>query len=261
MAIYEKPTKTLMHEFVAQKLKPGQVFDKKYAVDWFKAKYPNIRPTTVQMHVEGMAVNSSIRKHHANVKPGSGHDLFYKVGPGKFRLWDKATDPGPIYRDTIGPNATSPSEGYIDDADADEHVENAQEFAFERDLRNYLSKNLSALGPGLRVYQDEDFSGVEFPVGGRFIDILATDTAGDFVVIELKVSRGYERVVGQILRYMAWVKKHVANGKNVRGIIVANEVSEDLHLAASLVPNLVLFEYAISMKVTPVAPAELDAQT
>lgn len=262
MAIYEKPTKVLMHEFVAEKLKPGQVFDKKYAVDWFRARYPNIRPTTIQMHVEGMAVNSLIRKHHPNVKPGSGHDLFFKIGPGRFRLWDKATDPAPLYRDTIEPSAVSlsESEGDTEDTDADEQLETAQEFAFERDLRNYLSKNLSALGPGLRVYQDEDFSGVEFPVGGRFIDILATDATGDFVVIELKVSRGYERVVGQILRYMAWVKKHVANGKKVRGIIVANEVSEDLHLAAALVPDLQLFEYAISMKVTPVDPAVLNTE-
>jgi hypothetical protein len=55
---------------------------------------------------------------------------------------------------------------------------------------------------------------------------------------------------------MAWVKKHVAAGKNVRGIIVANEVSEDLQLAASLVPGLQLFEYAISMKLTRVNIAE-----
>jgi endonuclease len=257
MAIYEKPTKTLMLEFAAEKLKPGQIFEKKYAVDWFKAKYPNIKPNTVQMHVEGMAVNSGNRKHHANIKPGSGHDLFFKVAPGRFRLWDKTTDPGPIYRDVSDASATSSSTDntFAEGVDTDEPVESSQEFAFERDLRNYLSKNLSSLEAGLKVYQDEDFLGVEFPVGGRFIDILANDANGNFVVIELKVSRGYERVVGQILRYMAWVKKNVANGKKVRGIIVANEVSEDLHLAASLVPDLHLFEYAISMKVTPVAAA------
>lgn len=69
--------------------------------------------------------------------------------------------------------------------------------------------------------------------------------------MELKVSRGYGRVVGQILRYMAWVKKHLASGQRVRGIIVANEVTEDLRLAASLIPDLLLFEYSISMKLKP----------
>jgi endonuclease len=131
-------------------------------------------------------------------------------------------------------------------------VEGSQEFAFERDLRSYLSKNLATLEKGLKLYQDEDLSGIEFPVGGRFIDILAIDTNGDFVVIELKVSRGYDRVVGQILRYMAWVKKHLAADKKVKGIIIANEMTEDLRLAASLVSDLRLFEYAISMELRPI---------
>jgi endonuclease len=233
MAIYDKPTKTLMLEFVDQNLKPGQIFDKKQAVEWFKAR--------------------SVRKHHANVKPNSGHDLFFKVAPGKFRLWDKPADSAPIYRDQTKSSAPVSSGENEVSLDAEEVSESSQEFAFERDLRSYLSKNLASIENGLKVYQDEEFSGVEFPVGGRFINILAVDSRGDYVVIELKVSRGHERVVGQILRYMAWAKKHIASGKNVRGIIVANEITEDLHLAASMVPSLQLFEYAISMKLTPVA--------
>ena len=35
MPIYEKPTRELMHEFAAQKLKPGQVFSRKDVVRWF----------------------------------------------------------------------------------------------------------------------------------------------------------------------------------------------------------------------------------
>jgi RecB family endonuclease NucS len=252
MAIYEKPTKTLMLEFVDNTLKPGQVFDKKNAVEWFKAHYPDIRPTTVHMHVEGMAINSTVRKHHPNIKPGSGHDLFFKVAPGKFRLWDKVADPDPLYRDQI--KASVPAES-IDVEEVEEIDEHSQEFAFERDLRNYLSKNLASIEQGLKLYQDEELSGVEFPVGGRLIDILANDSQGDYVVIELKVSRGHERVIGQILRYMAWVKKHIAAGKDVRGIIVANVVSEDLQLAASLIPGLQLFEYTLSMKLSPVSTA------
>jgi RecB family endonuclease NucS len=41
---------------------------------------------------------------------------------------------------------------------------------------------------------------LEFPAGDRYIDILAVDAQGSFVVIELKVSRGYDRVIGQLLR-------------------------------------------------------------
>jgi endonuclease len=97
MAIYDKPTKILMRDFAKDELLPGQVFEKKQAVQWFSTKYPDIRPTTVQMHVEGMSVNSTLRKHHPSIKPGSGHDLFFKVGPGRYRLWEEATDGPPVY--------------------------------------------------------------------------------------------------------------------------------------------------------------------
>ena len=94
--------------------------------------------------------------------------------------------------------------------------------------------------------------GVEFPVGGRFIDILAVDKNGQYVVIELKVSRGYDRVVGQLLRYMAWVEQNMETSQPVRGIIVANEISTDLKLASSRVLDIRLIEYEISFKLRAV---------
>jgi endonuclease len=258
--IYSKPTKLLMREFADKCLTSGQIFAKKLAVDWFAKHYPDIRFTTVQMHVEGMAVNSAARKHHPNVKPGSGHDLFFKVGPNQFRLWDSKNDPQPVYRLPPKTNGPEPGTGVVESEDInDEEVEEgtggdggSREFAFERDLRNYLAKNLQSLEPGLKPYQDEEFSGVEFPVGGRFIDILAQDSRGGFVVIELKVSRAYDRVMGQLMRYMGWVRKNLADGNQVRGIIVAREIGEDLKLAASLITEVRLVEYEISFKLRPV---------
>jgi hypothetical protein len=48
--------------------------------------------------------------------------------------------------------------------------------------------------PGLTLFQDEDISGLEYPAGGgRRIDILAKDSSGGFVVLELKVEKGYDR--------------------------------------------------------------------
>jgi len=65
----------------------------------------------------------------------------------------------------------------------------ASEFAYERDLQNFLSHNLTLIEPGLRLYQEEHITGVEFPVGNRRVDILALDSDDNYVVIELKVSR------------------------------------------------------------------------
>ncbi len=141
-----------------------------------------------------------------------------------------------------------------DEAVSDVEVDaGSDEFAFERDLRNYLAKNLNLIEPGLKLFEEEEFNGIEYPVGGRFIDILAVDSKSGFVVIELKVSRGYDRTVGQLLRYMGWVKQNLAAGKQVRGLIVASEISGDLKLAASLISDVRLFEYELSLKLHPVA--------
>jgi endonuclease len=243
-----------MADWAKEHLSPGQTFKRADAVRWFKEHYPKIKSNTVNMHVDGMSVNNPIRKHHPSIKPGSGHDLFHKLGPDQFRLWVPETDPAPRYK----PDFESPeSEDAVsitteDDQEEGAGPEGAREFAFERDLRNYLVKNLGLVEPGLRLYDEEGITGVEFPVGGRFIDILAVDKGGRYVVIELKVSRGYDRVVGQLLRYMAWVEKNLETSQPVRGIIVAKEITADLKLACSRVADVRLVEYEISFKLRPV---------
>ncbi len=49
------------------------------------------------------------------------------------------------------------------------------EFGFEKDLQNFLVKNLDLIEPGLKLYENEGITGVEYPVGNRFADILAID--------------------------------------------------------------------------------------
>src|SRR6185436_11282047 len=111
-----------------------------------------------------------------------------------------------------------------DDAGAavDAALAGSSQFALEKDLQRYLSDNLHLIEQGLTLFQDEDITGFEYPAGGgRRIDILAKDQSGSFVVLELKVEKGYDRVVGQLLRYVNWVRKELAEpGQRVRGIIV-----------------------------------------
>jgi endonuclease len=249
--IYDKPTKALMADWAVEALRPGTYFAKQQAVNWFKANYPDIKSNTVEMHVEGMSVNNSNRKHHPNIRAGSGHDLFYKDGPGRFRLWESDRDPAPRYKPDIE------SDEKHGDANLDEQIafesEDAQDgdtFAKEKDLQNYLVRNLHHLEIGLKLYEYEGLSGVEYNAGGRFIDILAVDSVGALVVIELKVSRGYDRVIGQLLRYMGWIEANIADGKPVRGMIVASEITNDLILATGHIAERVkLFEYNISFSI------------
>lgn len=256
MTVYEKPVKVLMREWADTHLQKGQEFSKQNAVQWFAQNYPLVKPGTVTMHVEVMSINNGgIRQHHKSVYSGSNHDLFFKVGPNRFRLHDPQIDPAPVYEtvEIISAHALPLSEEngseIVEALDA-ETFRAATEFAYERDLQNFLIKNLSRLEAGLQLYvDDEGLSGVEFDAGGRRIDILALDAQDRFVVIELKVSSAYDRVVGQIARYMAWVKANLETDKPVRGMIVAKVINEDLKLACSLLADVELIEYEMTFDV------------
>jgi hypothetical protein len=133
-------------------------------------------------------------------------------------------------------------------------------FPLESHLRDFISRNFGTLpieARRLRLYVDKDGrNGVEYPTGVGPIDILATDSEGNFVVFELKLSRGVDRVVGQISRYMGWVKKNLAGGKEVRGVIVASAMDERLKYAALVVPGITLLEYEVEFRLRPAHLAE-----
>jgi len=133
-----------------------------------------------------------------------------------------------------------------------ESEESEQQFAVESDLRDFLANNLSIIEPGLRLYQDGELTGVEYAVDDGRIDILAVDKAGRFVVIELKLSRGRSRTIGQLLYYMGWVDEHLGKGP-CRGMIVAREISNDLAVAVKRVPEVSLWRYRLSVSVEPVS--------
>jgi len=100
--------------------------------------------------------------------------------------------------------------------------------------------------------------GIEYPAGGRRrIDILAVGADDAYVVIELKVARGYDRAVGQLLRYMGWVKENLCDeGQSVRGVIIASNISEDLRLATERIPDIRLMEYQLSFQLRENEPLE-----
>jgi hypothetical protein len=247
MSIYDKPVWQLLKDMVAAlNLSKGQTITKSEINLWFQKNYPRIKKGTISSYLVRMSTNAPGRIYH-NPKPYD--DFFFQVDGSRFRLYDPTTDPPPI-------NRTGDSSTFLDgqEADIEDSVASASgaasEFAYESDLKNFLAKHLSVLEPDLRLYEEEGMTGVEFPAGGRFIDILAVDRENSFVVIELKVSRGYDRVVGQLLRYMGWVNSNLADpNQGVRGIIVARQITEDLKLACQPIVDVALYEYELSVSV------------
>ena len=257
--IYDKPTRVLLKEMLKDMgLKPGQVFTTSRVIEWFQQRYPKLQPGSIRAHLVQAATNDRSRLHHPATN--ASDDLLFKVSSGQFRLYESGKDPAPIHELVEGDVAR---EEEITAATEDEQSVEAQpgssEFLLERDLQRYLAENLDCIEPGLKLYEEDDIKGLEFEAGnGRRIDILALDKDGAFVVLELKVSKGYDRVVGQLLRYVNWVRKNRAEpGQRVRGIIICRTMSEDLRLACASIKDIELFEYQLSVSVKRVEALEL----
>jgi len=251
MPIYEKPVRLLLKDFATdQNITKGQIISRDQVIAWFRENYPKIKMGTISAHFLKMSVNAPSRIHY-KANPHGDDDLFYQIDGSHFRLYDKEKDSPPIYVKSLPGNGGVDETENSDETDKEFPLQTG--FAYESDLRDFLSRNLTIIEPGLRLYQDEGISGIEFPVGGRFIDILAIDQHNNYVVIELKVSKGYDRVIGQLLRYMAWIEINQAEPpQKVRGIIIAREISADLHLAASKILEVELFEYDLSVSLRKV---------
>lgn len=258
---YDKSTKELFKEFVASFVPPpasgfglierkpldqGGHFTRQEILEWFKEHYPKLKRGTVNAHLIVMSTNAPSRVHH-NLRPNGADDLLFQKDGSSFRLYVKETDPAPIYKTDAGLDTPK------DDENGDDTVAETHEFAYEKDLKNFLVSNLNIVRPTLSVYRDGDISGIEFPVGSRRIDILAVENENDFVVIELKVSKGYDRAVGQLLRYMGWIEQNLAEpGQRVKGMIIARTISEDLRLATSRINDVELFEYELSISLNKI---------
>jgi len=242
MPLYDRPVRVLMHEMVdGLGIRPGHEFTRDQAISWFREQYPLVKEGTVAAHLTRLSVNNKNRLHY-NARSDGSDDLLVQTDSSHFRLYEAGKDPAPI-------RANSPSAATTEITDESDDGQSSM-FAYERDLREYLARNLQLLEAGLRLYEQEGVSGVEYPAGGRFIDILAVDAASNYVIIELKVSRGYDRVVGQLLRYMGRIASHHADaGQRVRGIIVAKEITEDLKLACMRQSDITLFEYSLAVSV------------
>jgi len=135
---------------------------------------------------------------------------------------------------------------------APKDIENQTEFGLETHLEEFIYQNWSKInwGSRLELYKTDEQDGRQFPAGTWSIDFLAVDKAkNDLVVIELKRGKTSDSTVGQLLRYINWVKENVAEkGQKVRGIIIARAVDEALNYATKNLEYVELKTYKVDFQ-------------
>lgn len=122
-------------------------------------------------------------------------------------------------------------------------------FYMEKQLEDFIIENWdkTQLGKDLELlYEEGTLKSQQFRTDIGPIDILArSKSKGEYVVIELKKNQTSDDTVGQVLRYMGWVKEHL-NDQNVRGVIVAGKYDEKLDYARKMISGLDVFIYEVN---------------
>jgi restriction system protein len=140
----------------------------------------------------------------------------------------------------------------IDSTEVAEATEDPNAFVLEKYLEEFIVSNFGTIFKGkLDIYEDgEGNDGQQYTTDVGPIDILAVETKSkSFVVIELKKGRPSDKVVGQILRYMGWVKKNLcATGQTVKGLIICRESDPKLSYSLEMTNNIDVRYYSVSFK-------------
>jgi len=122
-------------------------------------------------------------------------------------------------------------------------------------LEDFLVLNWAQteLGKSYEIYEEDgERVGQQYPTDTGPIDILAVSKdKKELLVVERKKGRASDVVVGQILRYMVYVREELAEeGQAVRGVVIALEDDQRIRRAMSMVSFLSFYRYEVTFKLT-----------
>lgn len=146
-----------------------------------------------------------------------------------------------------GAQAVSPASSEVPEA-----IEDPNAFVLEKYLEDFIVSNFHTIFKGeLKIYEDaEGNDGQQYSTDIGPIDILSVEPKSkSFVVIELKKGRPSDQVIGQILRYMGWVKQNLCtSGQAVKGLIICRDPDPKLSYALEMTNNIDVRYYSVSFK-------------
>lgn len=123
-------------------------------------------------------------------------------------------------------------------------------FYMENQLEDFIISNWDNTQLGKKydlIYEEGDLKSKQYRTDIGIIDILARDKkTNSYVVIELKRNQTSDDTVGQLMRYMGWVKRELKDN-NVKGIIIAGKYDKKLDYALEYAPfDTDVFIYNVS---------------
>ena len=135
----------------------------------------------------------------------------------------------------------------------DKTIEDPSIFALEKHLEDFLVKNWhhTNLGKHYDIYEEDgELVGQQYPSDTGPIDILAiSKNKKELLVVELKKGRVSDVVIGQVQRYMGYVKEELAEkNQTVRGVIIAFKDDIKIYRALSVTSNIDFYTYKINFK-------------
>lgn len=140
-----------------------------------------------------------------------------------------------------------------DEPPAEEVAEGEQMFGLERHLHDFLRDNWekTSLGREWDLFtEDGEQVGYEYPTPIGRIDLLARHKRDKaWLVVELKRNQSSDDTVGQAMRYVGYVREHIA-GKDDRvdGLIICHQGDEKIRYALKLVPSINLMLYEVDFR-------------
>jgi restriction system protein len=137
----------------------------------------------------------------------------------------------------------------------DSTVEDPSEFALEKHLEDFLVQNWkqTELGRDFDIFEEDgELVGQQYQSDTGPMDILAIKKdKTQLLVVELKKGRASDAVVGQVLRYMGYVKQELAEpNQTVKGAIIALQDDTRIRRALAMTPDISFYRYEVSFKLT-----------
>ncbi len=135
-----------------------------------------------------------------------------------------------------------------------EDIDDLENFGIESHLEDFIVENWSKLERDVKelsgyeiIQEDGDYVGKQYPTEIGRIDILAKHrVSNDYLVIELKKGKSSDAVAGQIMRYLTWVEKNLAQGLDARGLIIVGDTDKSLEYSIQQVSHKIdLMKYNV----------------